>query len=176
MTFSFQNSYDRNQLLRNLKNNFFPDDFSETYQNFDYNKLSNSNIRDVYFLGRSNSLNLPIFEVNHNSLNDPRVSLTKEAIRMLKHNYENQALIFFVPPDKKNYRISLVRIDWVNKEATNPRRYSFFVGENAKIHTVESKLNTKLTSSDDLFKRFSIEVVNDEFYKKILSKISLSKT
>jgi adenine-specific DNA-methyltransferase len=52
---------------------------------------------------------------------------------------------------------------------SNPKRLSFFLGPNAKVNTPTKFLLKRGTISDfdDLRSRFSIEVVNKEFYKEI---------
>ncbi len=52
---------------------------------------------------------------------------------------------------------------------SNPKRYSFLLGPNAKVNTPTKFLITKgeIQNFDDLKERFSIEVVNKEFYKEI---------
>ena len=54
------------------------------------------------------------------------------------------------------------------KVLSNPRRQSFLLGQK-KVHTPKEQLEKKGTiiSFEDLKKRFSIEVVNKEFYKNI---------
>ncbi len=57
----------------------------------------------------------------------------------------------------------------VKREYSNPRRFSFFLGPDAKVHTPYDFLIKKgrVKDFDDLQNRFSIEVVNKEFYKEI---------
>ena len=123
-------------------------------------------INTVTYLGKSPLFQ--VFEITHNKSSDARVTLIKQAVSMMKDNLLPRALFFFVPEDKKTFRISLVTVDWAhNKQASNPRRYSFLVGEGQKVHTAIKQLSGAVTNEEDLLKRFSIEVVNDEFYKKI---------
>jgi hypothetical protein len=121
------------------------------------------------------SLDLPVFEIKHKSENDPRVTLSKEAFRILANYGKQQALILFTSTKAANYRLSLVTLDLklegkrVTKEFSNPRRYSFFLGPQSKAHTPEEYLVKKgrIKNLDDLKGRFSIEVVNKDFYRNI---------
>jgi len=86
-----------------------------------------------------------------------------------------RALAVFTSANSSNYRLSLITIDLklegrrVQKEYSNPRRYSFFLGPEAKIHTPEEYLvkQGRIEDFEDLKNRFSIEVVNKDFYTKI---------
>ena len=57
----------------------------------------------------------------------------------------------------------------IGQTLSNPRRFSFFLGPNAKINTPNQFLVQQGIVKDfiDLQERFSIEVVNREFYKRI---------
>jgi len=122
------------------------------------------------------SLELNIYEVRHPSENDPRVSLSRDAFRLLAQYGSKRALILFTSENSPNFRLSLATIDlkWeegkrVQKEYSNPRRYSFFLGPETKTHTPEEYLikQGRVKDFDDLKIRFSIEVVNKDFYTQI---------
>ena len=53
--------------------------------------------KEAVKLGSSESLDLVVYEVKHNSKNDARVSLSKEAFRLLADEMEDRALVIFVP-------------------------------------------------------------------------------
>lgn len=117
-----------------------------------------------------------LYEVNHRSENDPRISLSRDSFRLLAHYGIKRALILFISENSFNYRLSLVTIDlkWeegkrVKREYSNPRRYSFFLGPETKTHTPETYLIKKgrVKDFDDLKERFSLEIVNKDFYKQI---------
>ncbi|MCK4648834.1 Eco57I restriction-modification methylase domain-containing protein, partial [bacterium] len=93
------------------------------------------------------------------------------------------ALVAFVSPDDRDWRFSLVRMDYnivespsgkikVETELTPARRYSFLVGENESSHTAQVQLLPILENDktnpllSDLEKAFSIEVVTREFFSK----------
>ena len=132
------------------------------------NEKKYESIDKAYCLGETPLFS--VFEVHHHHVADARVALTKQAVEIMKsrQKFTECALFFFVPKNSDSFRISLVTVDWAdNKKASNPRRFSFLVGENQKIHTASQQLSSSVRSREDLLKRFSIEVVNDEFYKKI---------
>jgi len=118
-----------------------------------------------------------VYEITHQSENDPRISLSRESFRLLSQYGIKRALVLFVSENQSiNYRLSLITIDlkWeegtqVKKEYSNPHRYSFLLGSDSKIHTPEHYLVKKgrVKDFDDLKDRFSIEVVNKDFYKEI---------
>lgn len=129
-------------------------------------------------LGTSAELDLVVYEVKHKSKNDARVSLSKEAFRMLADETVYRALVIFVPEDNSdNYRFSLIEITLEGKEDSSrvrrnysdPRRYSYFLGEGIACYTPNKYLNGKgrVIDADDLRSRFSVEVLTKEFYNEL---------
>ena len=117
-----------------------------------------------------------VYQITHHSENDPRISLSRDSFRLLAQYGVKRALILFISENSLNYRLSLVTIDlkWdegkrVKREYSNPRRYSFFLGLETKTHTPETYLiqQGRVKDFEDLKKRFSIEVVNKDFYTQI---------
>lgn len=128
-------------------------------------------------LGESESLDLKIFEISHNSKKDARVGLSKDAFRMMADEGACRALVIFVPDDSNdNYRFSFIELtlDWdgdngIRRTYSNPRRYSYYLGEGIAYHTPNKYLNQlgRVTSAEDLRKRFSVEVLTKEFYTEL---------
>ncbi len=117
-----------------------------------------------------------VYQITHRSENDPRISLSRDSFRLLAQYGIKRALILFISKNSLNYRLSLVTIDlkWeegkrVKREYSNPHRYSFFLGPETKTHTPKEYLVTqgRVKDFEDLKKRFSIEVVNKDFYTQI---------
>ena len=96
---------------------------------------------------------------------------------------KDAALVAFVSPGDKDWRFSLVKMDYrleespagktkIKTELTPAHRWSFLVGENESSHTAQAQLlpilqndkNNPLLS--DIEKAFSIEVVTKEFFAK----------
>lgn len=171
---NFQNPYIPADFINFLQNNFLTDDF------ISYEESLTIESNPKYFIkaeliGKDDTLNLVVCEIEHNSEHDPRVGLSKELFRLMADYGYRKALVIFYSKKSQNYRLSLATIDLKNednkvkKEYSNPRRYSFFLGPDAKVHTPYAFLikKGKVKSFDDLQSRFSIEVVNKEFYKEI---------
>ena len=163
---SLLHRYNRTEVLYDLDT--FLTDFTLQESAVPLNEKKYESIDKAYCLGETPLFS--VFEVHHHHVADARVALTKQAVEIMKsrQKFTECALFFFVPKNSDSFRISLVTVDWAdNKKASNPRRFSFLVGENQKIHTASQQLSSSVRSREDLLKRFSIEVVNDEFYKKI---------
>ncbi|MFH1656445.1 MAG: TaqI-like C-terminal specificity domain-containing protein [Candidatus Nealsonbacteria bacterium] len=95
---------------------------------------------------------------------------------------KDAALVAFVSPDSKDWRFSLVKMDYqidnskkkinVKQEFTPARRFSFLVGENESCHTAQSSLVPILVNDkenptlEQLQKAFNIERVTKEFFGK----------
>ena len=172
----FSAPYTRSTALEFLRN-FLPNDFSASSGDAVEIGFTPQLIQNVTLLGTVPSLNnLKVYEVQHSSENDPRVTISRESFRLLAKHSARKALIFFVTDSSQNFRFSLVTVelDWkesgrIKREYSNPRRQSFLLGPKAKVRTPQSFLETRGRVSDakDLADRFSVEVVNKEFYKQI---------
>ncbi len=132
-------------------------------------------------LGKSNSLDLQIFQLSYKGSSHKRITLTKEGFSIMRQYGIFKALIIYLSEDNEDWRLSLMTAapeftekGKVSLSYSNPKRLSFFLGPNAKINTPTKFLisNGKITDFEDLKNRFSLEVVNKEFYKEI-SKVFL---
>lgn len=173
----FNKAYNRKEFVNFLQNNFLPDDFIPEESLVTFNTQMKYT-RQAVKLGSSDSLDLVVYEVEHNSKNDARVSLSKEAFRMLADEAKDRALVVFVPEDSNaNYRFSFIEITLDIKEDSskvsynysNPRRYSYFLGEGIAYYTPNKYLNEKgrVVNKEDLLSRFSVEVLTKEFYQEL---------
>lgn len=173
----FNKSYNRESFIEFLnvgQTAFLPDDFILEEEELDFTA---KRIKRVTRIGICSSLGLEVFEVQHNSYHDARVELSKESFRLLMSKSTlDRALIIFVPEkDYQNYRLSLIHIDCelddnkVRTSYSNPRRYSFVLGKDAKVRTPKEYLIKKGTVKDwdDLQHRFSVEVLTKEFYQEL---------
>ena len=172
---NFDKRYDRHEFLRFL-GSFLPEDFTEKIEEvlFDH---KTTYIRQVTRLGRCQSLDLLVYEMRHNSVNDARVGLSKEAFRFLANEWEGRALVLFVPENNDaNYRFSLITIDLdmteegkTLKRYSNPRRYSYYLGEGIAWYTPNKYLNEagRVKDEKDLIGRFSVEVLTKAFYQEL---------
>uniref|UniRef100_A0A7C3ND45 site-specific DNA-methyltransferase (adenine-specific) n=1 Tax=candidate division WOR-3 bacterium TaxID=2052148 RepID=A0A7C3ND45_UNCW3 len=169
----FQEKYDREKFSLFLKD--FLINYKQEPEEIDL-KEGFDKIKKLTFLGYDSRLdNLPVYEIFHQSEKDPRVTLTRESFKVMRKLGHKNSLCIFLNKDSDNYRFSLIQIDFdINKGKietlySNPRRFSFYLGKNAKIHTPTTYLIKKGRVKDfqNLKERFSIEVVNKEFYNEI---------
>lgn len=173
----FNKAYSRQEFVRFLQNSFLPEDFVPSEEEVWFRtKMTYST--EAVKLGTCQSLELVVYEVKHRSKHNARVSLSKEAFRMLADETQDRALVVFVPEDSnENYRFSLIEITLdaaddsarVTKRYSNPRRYSYFLGEGIAYYTPNKYLNEKgrVASKEDLLSRFSVEVLTKEFYQEL---------
>src|SRR3989339_270794 len=175
----FNAKFDKAVVLEFFKQ-FLPDDFSSQSQVIPLKDISftPAKIKEIEFIGEVPSLDLKLYIFRHEAEADPRVTLSRETFRIMRNLGARRALAVFYSANSLNWRLSLATIDFaiegtrVQKEYSNPRRYSFFLGAEAKTHTPEQFLSRKISNFDDLHKRFSIEVVNEEFYNAIARKFT----
>lgn len=173
---NFKQAYNRADFLHFLETDFLPEDFLSEVESINF---ESNYSRNVTRLGECKSLELDVFEVQHTSTHDARVGLSKEAFRLLyNRSTKNKALVVFVPIDNpETYRFSLVSIDVeldedkVRKSFSNPRRYSYLLGEGAKVHIPTKYLSLKgrVKDTKDLQDRFSVEVLTKEFYNELFA-------
>ncbi|MFA5571159.1 MAG: Eco57I restriction-modification methylase domain-containing protein [Sphaerochaetaceae bacterium] len=131
--------------------------------------------KEVTLLGSLDKLGLKVFEVTQVKGDDPRVSITRELFKLVNNQLTQNALVFIVPEHKKNYRLSLITRDLKldgNKVVvgySNPRRYSYLFGIGVKKHTIEKYLFKpgRIEDIENLKNRFSIEIVNKDFYNSL---------
>ncbi|MCF7858117.1 MAG: hypothetical protein K9N07_02160 [Candidatus Cloacimonetes bacterium] len=169
-------NYNREDWINFLQNQFLPSDFSLRREQIDIDFTSKYIKPQAYWIGDCESLgDLAIIEIAHSSENDPRIGVSRDAFRLMAEHGLSKALFFFVSDNSNNYRFSLITLDLklegtdVKYRFSNPKRFSFFLGEEAKIHTPQEFLFEKgrIKDFEDLQSRFSIEVVNKEFYHGI---------
>ena len=173
----FNKAYDRQEFVNFLQNSFLPNDFIPESTPVAFRTKMTYSTQAVK-LGSSASLDLVVYEIRHKSKHDARVSLSKEAFRLLADEMEDRALVIFVPEDNSdNYRFSLIEITLevkddsarITRNYSNPRRYSYFLGKGIAYYTPNKYLNEKgrVVSPEDLRSRFSVEVLTKEFYQEL---------
>jgi tRNA1(Val) A37 N6-methylase TrmN6 len=173
----FNQRYNRNDFVGFLKNNFLPDDFVAKEDEV-IPTTKNNYTTSVTKLGTCDSLDLVVYEIKHSSKHDARVGLSKEAFRILANEWNDKALVLFVPQDdSSNYRFSLITIDLdesengkITKNYSNPRRYSYCFGEGLTgQRTPKEYLENKgrVKDDDDLTKRFDVEILTKQFYNDL---------
>lgn len=168
--YDFSKKYERKYFYSFLER-FLPEDFVK--KELEYKDLPKSSfIKKVVKLGEIDSLNnLLVFEVKHDSANDPRITLTKQIFTILNSLTVNKALVVFYSQESDQYRFSYIEgfLEWetdtrISKKFSKPKRFSFLLGKDAKLYTPHNQLKKRVDSLSDLKSRFNIEVVTDEFY------------
>ncbi len=134
-------------------------------------------LKNVQKLGDSKSTSISIYEaVCDDSDHGKRVAITQDAFRVLRDTATRHALVIFYSEKSNDWRLSLLTSTFdldskgkVVSKVSNPRRFSYLLGENAKTVTPHKYLagKGKVTDLADLQKRFAVEVVNNDFYKEI---------
>ena len=136
----------------------------------------NNIFTSVQQLGYSDKCDVNVYEVILNEgAQNRRVTITQEMFRILRGLGVNNAIGAFSNADRRNYRFSLLTSKYeldgekVVKILSNPRRYSYSLGYGTKTKTAYDFLigKGKANSLDELINRFSVEVVNKQFYNEI---------
>jgi hypothetical protein len=112
--------------------------------------------------------------------------LSRESFKIIETNDTASSVLAVFYSDAANWRLSLITSDYsigknqkqVKREPSNPRRYSYLLGEGCKRHTPEKMLVKEgvVTSHKNLLKRFAIEVVTEVFYNELFKWYEWAKT
>ena len=138
--------------------------------------FKNTIFTSVQQLGYSDKCDVNVYEVILNEgAQNRRVTITQEMFRILRGLGVNNAIVAFSNADRRNYRFSLLTSKYefdgekVVKVLSNPRRYSYSLGYGTKTKTAYDFLigKGKVNSLEELINRFSVEVVNKQFYNEI---------
>ncbi|MDR2266171.1 MAG: Eco57I restriction-modification methylase domain-containing protein, partial [Christensenellaceae bacterium] len=167
-------SYHRDNFLY-IVNEILFNDFKRDARTGDVAK--NTLFDSLTELGSCKQCDLKIYEVFlKDNLDNKRVTITQEMFKYMRWYSCRNAFVAFVNSDTRNFRISLLTSEYILDEddniillKSNPRRHSYLLGENAKSKTAYDFLLNKgrVNSKEELVERFSIEVVNKDFYAQI---------
>ena len=139
-------------------------------------EAGSSGFSEVLRLGESTSLLTSVLIVRSKKNINSRISLTNNSFKILKAHQIYRALIVYVNEDDSIWRLSLLTAIPVFDSSgkiimsySNPRRHSYVLGSDVGIATARKYLSNMgtITDFEDLQFRFSIEVVNKDFYKEI---------
>lgn len=166
---NLSNEFSRDSFL-NFVAGFFPS-FNKDIRPIHHNKY----FKETHSLGANSELDLQVIELVIDGSLVKRVSITTEAFKLMKSIGSYKALVVFRSLDEEAWRLSLMTaIPTIEKgkvvtKLSNPRRFSYFLGPSAKTVTPYNYLikKGKVVDFEDLQKRFSIEVVNKEFFESI---------
>ena len=178
MSNSFLNqAYDRSEYLAFLKNKFLTDSFVVLNESLEDDIINHINyFESVKLIGRDESLNLEVIEIQHKSENDPRIGLTKGIHRLMSFYGYQRALVVFKTQESSKWRLSLVTQEYdinqkgkILRKYSNAKRFSFALGQGVQVSTAYEFLVNKGSVTDfaTLLGRFSIEVLTNNFYKEI---------
>ncbi|PCG19844.1 N-6 DNA methylase [Brachyspira sp. G79] len=109
-----------------------------------------------------------------------RVKISRICSRILMSGNYGKGIFFILYEDNKNnYRVSYVKHDKtgvkgengliiMKDDYSNPKRYTFLLGEGIKVHTPASRITSDIFGSvESIENAFSVEGVNKEFYKGV---------
>ena len=109
-----------------------------------------------------------------------RVKISRICSRILMSGSYGKGIFFILYEDNKNnYRVSYVKHDKtgikgengliiMKDDYSNPKRYTFLLGEGIKVHTPASRITSDIFGSvESIENAFSVEGVNKEFYKGV---------
>lgn len=169
----FTKKYERINIRSFLKE-FLPKDYTETENELKIDK-DNKYFSKAVLLGNVNSLDgLVIIEVKRIKSEKSRLAVTKELFKFLELYGYSKALVISFSEKESHYRLSLIEseLKWttdtkVKKSFSNPKRLSFLLGVGSKVHTASKHLvdQGRVKDYEDLYGRFNIETVNNEFYE-----------
>jgi hypothetical protein len=165
-----------------LHNKFSEKDFTEyvssnlpDFQSTDSRVETRRGFSAIKQIGESPQLDLVIFATKPDSSIHARMEVSKQSYALLKNHPRAHALVAYHSDEADEWRLSLITTqvtrdkEGIKETVSNPRRYSYVLGPKAKVNTPTKYLITKgkIADLDDLKKRFSLEVVNQDFYKEI---------
>lgn len=169
----FSEKYNRKKFQFFLKQ-FLPEDLLESNEELTIDE-DNIFFKNALVIGSVKSLGgLAIIEVERIKSEKSRITITKELFKFLELHGYSKALVVTYSEKESHYRFSLIKSDlnWVSetkvkKKFSNPKRLSFLLGEGSKVHTATKHLidQGRVKNFDDLYGRFNIEIVNNEFYE-----------
>lgn len=173
---NFKSAYIRENFTEFL-DAFLPDSTELSVDGIAFVRNQTSKITKITKLGECADLNLNLLEVLHNSNSDARVTLSREIFKVMRDNGWQNALVAFVPNDNPSvWRLSLVRMSYkltdngdLDFENSNPRRYSFLLGENQHTKTPEQYLAKRIHTLQELENCFSVETLTKEFYTELFT-------
>ncbi len=168
----FDEQFSREQFIDWI-NDFLPN-FKQNIRNVDIPKGA-TGIKSIETLGESD-IGVRVFVVETN--NDPsrrRVGWATDSFNVIKTSGTPNALMAYFRRDSLQWRFSLLTSipSWNDNriiiKLSNPKRQSYVVGPKSKTKTPYQYLISKgkIINLDDLKNRFSLEVVNKEFYKEV---------
>lgn len=168
----FSKSYNQKNFCEFL-GKFLPDDYKFVYNELKIESGFNYFVNAKLLANVDSLNNLKIIEIEHSVSEKKRITISRDLFRFLSSFAYPNALVITHSKQEQNYRFSFISssLDWVTEKKvkrtfSNPKRLSFFLGPDSKIHTPTKQLIKlgKIKNFSDLNDRFNIEVVSNEFF------------
>ena len=174
---NFAEPYNRENFNLFLED-FLPDDFVQENSKIEIED-NHKSFKEARILGSVKSLDeIVIIEIKRIRAEKSRANITKELFKFLENLGYSKALIITFSDNENHYRFSYIKsnLEWVSetkvkRKFSNPKRLSFLLGKNQKIHTALKQFIKlgKIKDLEDLNSRFDIEIVNKEFFENYIS-------
>ena len=174
---NFAEPYNEENFISFLED-FLPDDFIQENTKVEIEE-NHKSFKEARILGSVKSLDeIVIIEIKRIRAEKSRANITKEIFKFLENLGYSKALIITFSDNEKHYRFSYIQsnLEWVSetkvkRKFSNPKRLSFLLGKNQKIHTALKQFIKlgKIKDLEDLNSRFDIEIVNKEFFENYIS-------
>ncbi len=183
--FKFDEAYNKQKWALHLGENF-AEEYGSIKNEEEILEKNKNFLEKIIWIGDLNTEDgevIGVYEVYITNTNlASRVKISRICSKIItggeRNNY-GKGIFFILYSDKKNnYRVSYVKHDKtavfgdngieLRKDYTNPKRYTFLLGEGIKVHTPESRLTSDIFKSvESIENAFSVEGVNKEFYKGV---------
>lgn len=167
----FDKPYNRTIFLNLLQSKIFPTFMRKEERLSFWNKTAYFVENWIYRLWTVNlDKEISVLEIEQKSSNDPRITLTKDAFKILEYHGIDHAIIIFHCKDTSSYRLSLLTVNYENrkKRTSSYKRYSYILWPNEKVKTPEKELLHQIKDYEDLTNRFKVEVVRNQFFDEYL--------
>ena len=109
----FNTEYNRNAFLNLLQSKIFPNFVRKEERLWFWNKTAYFVDNWILKLWTVNlDKEITILEIEQKSSNDPRITLTKDAFKILEYHWIDHAIIIFHCKDTSSYRLSLLTVTY----------------------------------------------------------------
>lgn len=182
--FKFDEAYDKSKWAKHLGENF-TEKYGSISSEEEILEKNKDFLKSVIWIGDlnvcdNNDETIGVYEVRiTNTRLASRVKISRLCSKILSAGEYGKGIFFILYEDKEGiYRVSYVKHDRIGvfvgnaieikKDYSNPKRYTFLLGEGIKVHTPQSRLTSDIFKSvASIENAFSVEGVNKEFYKGI---------
>ena len=183
--FKFDEAYDKSKWAKHLGDNF-TEEYGAVSNEDEILEKNKDFLNKVIWIGDLNTDEgevIGVYEVHiTNTRLASRVKISRLCSKIItggERNVYGKGIFFILYEDKeKIYRVSYVKHDktavfWdngmeVRRDYSNPKRYTFLLGEGIKVHTPQSRLTSDIFKSvESIENAFSVEGVNKEFYNGV---------